>query len=143
MILQRELCEELGILPGLMRRIRADHLRTQDWFTKRGPNGGRPSVWLTEEGERKVRIYAEVQGDSPQLVHTFLDATVLGPAPHKARIWIAIENGEGELVKRGCVVPINLKNRLVRGKPIRVEAVSDRDGTTYRHEKLAGYPATS
>ena len=135
---QKDLIEELGFARELMGGIRKRHLASQDWFHWGKGN----AVWITYEGQRKLRLLKETE-DVPNLAHNFEEVEVLGPAPNSAMVYIKVFDGDGEAVKAPCVVPRNLRSRLTRGKRIRVEVVSDREGTSYRHERLCDYPAPS
>ena len=139
---QSDLARELGLDVCRMKRIRAEHLCSADWFT----HGRGNCVWITAEGQRKLRIWAETKDDVPHVSHYFMggkkedEVEAWAPLPHPEWIEIRFKDGNGEWVKAPCRVPRRLKNRFTRGKPIRVEVVQSNSETGYRHESFAEYP---
>ncbi len=133
---ESELVEELGLDKFRMSSVRRQHLASRDWF-KHGQGG---TVYLTPEGQRKLRIWAEVKDDAEQVAHSFVDAIVLANSSHPSWIRIKIQDGDGEWVAKDCLVPRRIKRYMRKGKKIRVEVVTSINGTGYRHESLADYP---
>ena len=135
-IRQTELAAELGIDIRRMKDIRAEHLCSGDWFT--AGKGG--TIWLTEEGQRKLRIWADVKDDAPQVAHYFTEGRVIAPLPHPEWLSIRVKNGNDEWIRVDCRVPRKLKYQYTKGKSIRVEVVKSNSETGYRHESFADYP---
>jgi hypothetical protein len=133
---QTDLCKELGIDVDRMKEIRGAHLCSSDWFT----HGKGGAVWISEEGQRKLRIWADVAGDSPHISHHFIDGVVLSAMPHPEWLSIRVKNGNDEWIRVPCRVPRRLKRLYSTGKKIRVEVVQSSSETGYRHESFADYP---
>lgn len=136
-VLMKDLLAELGVSPRRAKEIRDRHLCNSDYFLK-STGRGRPSYYLTGEGETKVRIYAECKESEPQIVPTFEDVIFLHPAPNKQKCYAKLDFGDGNGWRKIEVrIPPRLHSRLKRGRPMKVEVVRDATGVTYRHEDLA------
>jgi hypothetical protein len=132
LVYEVELAGELGLNPKHLSRVREKHLSTSDW-RRIGP---KQKVYLTPEGEVKLRIYAECKDKDPQLVSNFQAVRVLDQCPNPAWVTAKLEFPEGGWRKINVAIPRRLTDRLV-GKTIKVEVVRDLSGTSYRHEDLA------
>lgn len=131
---QADLVRELGLDARKMTVIRKKHLASSDWW-KEGS-----TVWLTPEGETKLRIWHEAHKTDPQIVSTFIECRVVGPLPNKRWVSIAVDYGDRGTLREPCAIPRRLQGRDLTGKKIRVEVVRDVTGVSYRHEDLAtGY----
>ena len=137
-----ELAKELGIPAGSLGMIREKHLTSDDWY--RLSKRGRP-VMLTEEGESKLRIYAECHNSEPQVVPTFKTVQFWGVCPNRERVYARMDFGPEEGWRRiEVIVPRRLHDRLrttKKGKvEFKVEVIRGAAKTLYRHESLAsGY----
>lgn len=127
------LLEELGLKDN-PTRLRRRHLAENDWFM-----GERKKVYLTDEGERKIRIYAAAKDESPQVIQTFRTATVKRRHPNPAWVMVEVADDDGGSMVINCAIPRKLQSRIIPGKKIRVEIVTDGVTTTARHEHLAGF----
>ena len=130
---QADLVEELSLNRYQMKGVRRDHLTTDDWYKIR------QTIWLTAEGQRKLRIWAEVRNDAAHIAHHFVEGYVLHPLPHPEWLEVRIKNGLGEWIKVACRVPRRIKYQYTHGKRIRIEVVQSCDVTGYRHESYANY----
>lgn len=131
--------KEIGLDPREAKQIRETRLTSEDWFVKKGR--GRPSYWLTEEGQAKLRLFAEVKDTDPQIAPYFTEVYIhrLTPNPAQVQIRIPDETADCKFRLARCVIPLSLQNWVRPGIPIKVECIPDRNGISYRHEIIARY----
>lgn len=86
------------------------------------------ATFFNEEGAKLVRLAAEI----PAAVPPRLKARVIGPCANDKWVWCRIEGMEG---RHPVLIPRRLRGKIL-GKPITIEAITDINGTTYRHESI-------
>ena len=140
-IAERELFQELGLNYKRAKEIREKRLGTSDWFTK-AEGKGRPKIMLTTEGEAKLRIYAQVKKDAPdltsQVAPDFFRTKVHQQINNKkaGKCLILVDHGDRGVTKEECAIPPRLHSRLTKGTNIRVWFVRDANGALYFHEDI-------
>lgn len=120
-----ELAKKLGKTFDELHQLKLDKLVAGE-YTGSGRN-----TWLIEEAAEKLRLAVEL----PPAVPTVLDARVLHDAPNPNWVYAIIQDVNG---KRPVAIPRRLRGKL-SGKPIKVHAITDATGTTYRHASLTGH----
>jgi len=121
-ISQSELMGELGVKPVDRRKIRNKILSPDDWW-----KDGR-KIMIRHAGEVKLRVWKEC----PELIAEIKTYYVC-QIPLNPRYVLINVGGKSE----SCVIPPRLKPSFEKGKPIRVQAVTDAKGTTYRHVSIS------
>lgn len=120
-----ELAKTLGKTYEEMNRLKEEKLVDGE-YTGKGKN-----TWLLEEAAEKLRLAVEI----PAVVPTVLEARVLHDAPNPNWVYAIIPDING---KRPVAIPRRLRGKLI-GKPIKIHAITDATGTTYRHASLTGH----
>jgi hypothetical protein len=120
-----ELAKKLGMTFDEAHQLKLDKLVAGEY------KGSGRNTWLTPEAAEKLRLAMEI----PAVVPTVLDAKVLHDAPNPNWVYAIIQDVNG---KRPVAIPRRLRGKLV-GKPIKVHAITDATGTTYRHASLTGH----
>lgn len=120
-----ELAKELGQTFERMDNLKSQKLTTEE-YTGTGKN-----TWLKFDAAEKLRLCFVI----PPAVPNVYRALVLREMPNPKWVFCAlIGMNENVLV----LVPKRLRGRLV-GKNIEVHAITDANGTTYRHADCAQY----
>lgn len=120
-----ELAKELGKTFNELHELKLEKLVAGE-YTGSGRN-----TWLTPEAVDKLRLACVI----PPAVPTVLDAEVIKDAPNPNWVYAIISGIEG---KKPVAIPRKLHGKLM-GKPIKVHAITDATGTTYRHASLTGH----
>lgn len=155
-----DLLGDLGIDRHQGPALCRERLASADYF--RGAGRGRP-LYVTEEGARKLQIYAGTKNGEPHikgLAAKFIGrdfrtegmrpdhsptrddpaVTVIGYCPNVRWVEVKIDYGPEEGWKKEPVaVGKSLQKGLKKGTPLKVEVVRDATGVSYRHEDLATY----
>ena len=122
MIAFNDLCTELGITKFQLAKLRDERLAEGEYVTVEGRK------FFTEEGAEKLRLAVAV----PEAVPKRLQMRVIRRAPNPHWVYCLMEKDKG-------LVPVAVRPRdcdKLIGKPIYVDVITDKNGTTYRHEVL-------
>lgn len=117
-----DLADELKIEFTEAVRLKNEHVSPQHL------SGTGRNTWLTEAGVQQFIIASEAKEAAPKL----LKAKVLHEAANSRWVFAIIDGVDG---KKPVLIPPRLRDRLI-GKSIYVHAITDANGTTYRHESL-------
>lgn len=120
-----DLAKKLGIPYETLFNLRNEKLSPSDW-TGTGKN-----TWLTANAAERLELATKV----PLAVPTLLNGYAVRDAPNPNYIYAKLDGIEGV---KPVVIPRRLYGRL-RGKNIQVHAITDTNGTTYRHASLTGH----
>lgn len=122
MISVKALAEELGKTVEEIDQVRQSKLSASQWV-RRGKG-----VSLSEAGAATIRGHFEVCEVYPAKLRAYVKAE----APNPRFVWCVFDGMEG---RWPVAIPRRLHGKLL-GKYITVDAITDINGTTYRHESL-------
>ena len=134
---QKEVLKLLRISGNRIKKLRDDHMTTDDWY--RVPGRGRPQVIYRPSGIAKLQIHHAAAKILPLAIPRFQDAITLPLPPNKKgnRIWARIKQVDGRWQKHPVLVTDKLRSHLAPRKPFKVQLVENENGEkSYRHEKL-------
>ena len=134
---QKEVLELLRISGNRIKKLRDEHMTTDDWYSYRGK--GRPQIIYRPSGVEKLRVHHAAARILPLAVPRFQQAICLPLPPNKQgnRIWARIKQASGRWEKHPVLVTEKIKRHLAPRKPFKVQLVENDDGKkSYRHEKL-------
>ena len=118
------LAEELDVSVNEIMMLKCK-LEEDEW------KGHGKNTWFqTEEAVEKLRLALDI----PLAVPDVLTGSVLRSARNPNWVYAKIIGMEG---KHPVAIPRRLREKLV-GKKIQIHAITDINGTTYRHAKLTG-----
>ena len=122
MISVKALAEELGKTVEEIDVVRGSKLSTKHW-TRRGKG-----ISLSDEGADIIRGHFDIPEAFPSKHRAFVKAEARNPS----WVWCVLDGMEGRFP---VAIPRRLRGKLV-GKYITVDAITDINGTTFRHEAL-------
>ena len=122
MISQKDLAQELGKSVKEIEEVRKAKLTASQW-----KRVGKGCVY-TDGGADIIRGHFVV----PEVFPVKRQAYVKGEANNPRFVWCVIDGMEGRFP---VLIPRKLRGKLV-GKYITVDAITDINGTSYRHESL-------
>ena len=120
-----ELAERLGIPFKEALRLKQEKLAASE-LTGIGTN-----TMVTEKGAEEIELAVAV----PLAVPTQHEGVVLREAPNPNYVYAKLNGIEGAWP---VVIPRRLRGKLL-GKRIPIHAITDANGTTYRHANLTGH----
>lgn len=138
---QGDLREMLNLNGRQMKKLRDNHLTTEDWYLEKKADRkglkGPPRVMFRPTGVAKLRVVNVAASIAPLAVPRFVDAIVIGQAINRKYVRCKVKLPTGEWVRGHVLKPTKIRNFLRVGKKIRVQIVEDKDGNrSYRHETL-------
>lgn len=122
MIGQKELADEIGKTVKEIEVVRKTKLTTSQWKKVKG------GFFYTEAGAEIIRGHFIV----PEVFPRKYKAYVKSEANNPRFVWALIEGLEG---RYPVLIPRKLRGKML-GKYITVDAITDINGTSYRHEAL-------
>jgi hypothetical protein len=113
---------ELGTTEEEIMKIAGEKL-TRAQYTGTGKN-----TWFTEAGQKVVETALFIPEAAPKK----LIGWVLAECRNPRWVWATIEGKQG---KHPVLIPARLRGKLI-AKQIAIDAITDINGTTFRHESL-------
>lgn len=118
-----EAVKQLGSSNIVLAKLVRDKLSEREVVREAG------KVWVTPEGMDKLRLALSI----PLAVPTRYKARVLQAANNPKWVYVKIDGMDNRHL---CLMPRKLQGNVLAGKYIWVDAITDANGTTYRHEHL-------
>lgn len=120
-----DLAKTLNVSVNKLMTLKTTKLDVSDY------KGVGKNTWFNEAGIAKIRLAIDI----PLAVPNQFLGTVLHHAKNPNWVWCEIHGMEG---KKPVAIPRRLRGKLL-GKRIPIHAITDANGTTYRHALLTGY----
>lgn len=116
------IAEELGVPVETLLKLKDEKL------SKLHCKGTGRNTWIDAAGQEILRLSLEV----PEVVPSKLRGRVIGECANPRWVRCRIDGKDGAYP---VLIPLKLRGKLL-GKPITIDAITDINGTTYRHELL-------
>ncbi len=117
-----EVAKQLNTTPNQLLTLKKEKLKPEHW------SGIGKNTYFTEDGVELLRLALDV----PLAVPGRLMGRVIHEARNPNWVYCQIDGVDG---KKPVAIPRRLRGKL-NGKRIAIDAITDVNGTTYRHEML-------